>query len=479
MSVILLPSSSRTQNRFPTVEISRLGSTNPKSKNLERATVMITCRTLEIFAPLLAMMSAIAPLPPFSSRAFAQSKGGVSPNDITVVQYVYKGQKYEIRLMRGEVLMVNKDNLPVVMYMRGNARPVGQDASAVAAAEEAVKAYKAGTPSEAGGTPNAAGGGGAASSSGLTVDGVISLLNAGLSDDLIIAKIQKSGQSFDLSTDDMVRLKKAKASDAVIKAMMDAAPAAPGPTPAPAVTSGPAAAAAPAPTPSPGSPGPNAVAENPNMGKLPKESFLGTIGHHTSNVIHGRTVIDQLSMRDILPQWDPNKKLSEQYPHIAITVLYAPQGWTDDYREVLHKKSPLVQNCFKLKAVVWLDATRSKPTDEFQWCIDHDMYMSELQPTYLYSFNPSRADYGQTTGINRTDGPQPPDKLLPNDRATLDMEAKTNPQGAAKDLNLDQLSLFAIMFANVRKDLGQTLGSDGDFRVWVTSIKKAAGPSLF
>jgi hypothetical protein len=45
------------------------------------------------------------------------------------------------------------------------------------------------------------------------------------------------------------------------------------------------------------------------------------------------------------------------------------------------------------------------------------------------------------------------------------MEAKTNPQGASKDLNLDRNSLFAIMFANVRKDLGETLGSDGDYRV--------------
>ena len=206
---------------------------------------------------------------------------------------------------------------------------------------------------------------------------------------------------------------------------------------------------------------------------------MGSIGHQTTNALRGKSVIDKLSMRNILPQWDPNRKLSEQYPHIAITVLYAPQGWTDDYREVLRKQSPLIQSCFKLKAVVWLDANRSKPTDEFQWCIEHDMYMSELQPTYLFSMNPSRADYGQTTGINRTDGPQPPETLLPNDRATLDMQAKTNPHGASKDLNLDELSRFAIMFANIRKDLGQTLGSDGDFRVWITSIKKAAGPPLF
>jgi hypothetical protein len=132
-----------------------------------------------------------------------------------------------------------------------------------------------------------------------------------------------------------------------------------------------------------------------------------------------------------------------------------------------------------MTAVVWLDATRSKTTDEFEWCIDKDMFMSELQPTYLYSLAATRADYGQTTGVNRTDGPRPPDKLLPNSRETLDMEAKTNPQGASKDLNLDENSLFAVMFANVRKDLGETLGSDGDFRVWITTIKKAAGPSLF
>jgi hypothetical protein len=69
--------------------------------------------------------------------------------------------------------------------------------------------------------------------------------------------------------------------------------------------------------------------------------------------------------------------------------------------------------------------------------------------------------------------------VLPNDRETLDMGAKTDPQGASKDLNLDSSSRFAIMFANVRKELGETLSSDGDYRVWIPSIKKAAGPSLF
>jgi hypothetical protein len=314
--------------------------------------------------------------------------------------------------------------------------------------------------------------GGAAA--GVTVDGVVSMLEAGISSDVIVAKIQQSGQTFNLSTDDMVRLKKAGASDAVMKAMMNL-------TPGPAIAS-----AAPVPAPSsavapPANVAPNPVAENPDMGKLKKAGFLATIGQGVSDAAHGRSVIDQLSMRNILPQWDPNQKLNAQYPHIAITVLSAPMGWMDDYRMVVRKNNnnKLVQSCFKLKALVWLDATRSKETDEFQWCVEHDLFMSELQPTYLYSLAATAADRGQTTGINRTDGPQPPDKLLPNDRATLDMEAKTNPQGASKDLNLDANSLFAIMFANVRKDLGETLSSDGDYRVWITSIKKAAGPSLF
>jgi hypothetical protein len=404
--------------------------------------------------------------------AHAQAGQRGTPGGVTIVPYAYKGQSFEIRLLQGQLFMVTQNGLPVVMYVRGTVRPISTDPAVVSLAEDAVKAYQTGVPSgAAGGAGTAGAASGQAAPAGLTVDGVISLIGAGISDDLIIAKIQKSGQTFDLSTDDMVRLKKAGASDAVMKSLMNATPAPA--TPFTASAGRPNAAAAPS-----ADVAPNPVAENPNMGKLKKEGFMASIGHGISNAANGKSVIDRLSMRNILPQWDPHQKLSQQYPHIAITVLYAPMGWTDDYREVVRKNNKLAPPCFKLKAVVWLDATRSKTTDDFEWCIQNDMFMSELQTTYLYSLAATQADYGQTTGVNRTDGPQPPDKLLPNDRATLDMEAKTNPQGASKDLNLDQLSLFAIMFANVRKDLGETLGSDGDFRVWVTTIKKASGPSL-
>lgn len=60
---------------------------------------------------------------------------------------------------------------------------------------------------------------------GLTVDGIVGMLKAGISEDIISEKIQQSGQSFNLSTDDMIRLKNAKASNALIKTMMEAGPA--------------------------------------------------------------------------------------------------------------------------------------------------------------------------------------------------------------------------------------------------------------
>jgi len=196
---------------------------------------------------LSCVLAGLLSLPSFSFCPLAHSQAAQPgmPPGVTTVPYVYKGQYFEIRLMRGQLFMVIENGFPVVMYMRGAARPLSNDNANVALAEEAVKAYQAGTPSgDAAGASAAPAAGsapsGAAGPATLTVDGVISLVGAGLSDDLIIAKIQKNGQAFDLSTDDMVRLKKAGASDAVMKAMMNAAPA-----PAPAAAAPAAAPASP------------------------------------------------------------------------------------------------------------------------------------------------------------------------------------------------------------------------------------------
>ena len=100
------------------------------------------------------------------------------------------------------------------------------------------------------------------------VDDVIGMAKAGFSESLIIKKLQKENKPIDLSPADMVKLKNAGVSEAVMSVMMDpsapppaaaAAPAAPAaapepPPPAPAPPPADAAASYPAPAPAPAAP---------------------------------------------------------------------------------------------------------------------------------------------------------------------------------------------------------------------------------
>jgi hypothetical protein len=116
---------------------------------------------------------------------------------------------------------------------------------------------------------------------GLTVDGVLTMVQAGLSEDVIIARLRKEGKAFDLSPDDLVRLKKANTSDNVLKVMMDpkapmAAPAVAA-APAPVVVQTPVAALAAIPVINPSgatpSPGTNAAGD-PNDPMTPHDSGI-------------------------------------------------------------------------------------------------------------------------------------------------------------------------------------------------------------
>lgn len=55
----------------------------------------------------------------------------------------------------------------------------------------------------------------------LTVEEVVKLAQGGFADDLIITKIRKNGKAFDLSTDELIELKKAGVSDQVVKYLLD------------------------------------------------------------------------------------------------------------------------------------------------------------------------------------------------------------------------------------------------------------------
>jgi hypothetical protein len=82
----------------------------------------------------------------------------------------------------------------------------------------------------------------AAPAKGLTVEDVIKLSQAGLSDNVIIGKIKKNGQAFDLSPDQLLQLKTARVNDKVIEVMMDPSKADAALTPAPATVTSAASA---------------------------------------------------------------------------------------------------------------------------------------------------------------------------------------------------------------------------------------------
>ena len=60
----------------------------------------------------------------------------------------------------------------------------------------------------------------------MTVNDVIKLSKAGLSDDTIIQQLRKKGQHFDLTTDQLIQLKQAHVSERVIQEMINPAKAA-------------------------------------------------------------------------------------------------------------------------------------------------------------------------------------------------------------------------------------------------------------
>ena len=74
----------------------------------------------------------------------------------------------------------------------------------------------------------------ATASKTLTVDQVISMVKAGLSDDVIITKLRKENHAFDLDSDDLIKLKTAHVSDGVVKVMLDPTASAAPPQAAPA-----------------------------------------------------------------------------------------------------------------------------------------------------------------------------------------------------------------------------------------------------
>jgi hypothetical protein len=106
----------------------------------------------------------------------------------------------------------------------------------------------------------------------LSIEEVVKLCQAGFSEELVITKIKKNGKPFDLNTDELLELKKAGVSDAVINYLLDPSlpysPPPPPPAPAPKPVEKPAEKPAAPPPPAKQYP------KDPNAAKVPPEPGL-------------------------------------------------------------------------------------------------------------------------------------------------------------------------------------------------------------
>jgi hypothetical protein len=121
----------------------------------------------------------------------------------------------------------------------------------------------------------------------LTIEDILSLSKAGLSDETIITRVKRNGQPFDLNGDEIVELKKKGISEIVIRYLLDPNYTAPAPLPSP-------------PTPAPAPPPPKPPSD-PLASKVPPEPGIYNLT--------GKQEFLALDLKPVVPSKQPGKPL--------------------------------------------------------------------------------------------------------------------------------------------------------------------------
>jgi hypothetical protein len=191
-----------------------------------------------------------------------------------------------------------------------------------------------------------------------------------------------------------------------------------------------------------------------------RDSGFGPLGSGGNSAAIGAA-----GLKDIMPQYDNTKPLSQQFPHVALTALRAPPNWMGPAMQMNPLTGGYANNrgCWTLTAVVWTNETTSRKAGPFDWCGSRDVQITPGLQAGMGLLKP--IDMAYSTGISRTDGPRPPNTLFPEDRHNY-------KNGYAPGNNLSQFtgSGLWLMYANVMYAMGSTPGRWGDYRIWIVSI---------
>lgn len=172
--------------------------------------------------------------------------------------------------------------------------------------------------------------------------------------------------------------------------------------------------------------------------------------------------LEQVGLKDILPQYDNMQPISTQFPHVALTLLKSPRGWAGH--------SIKNHSCWTLNAMVWSNETTSKSVGPFDWCYPDDIKFNVGLGAAPILPNPYDANY--LTGIERTNGPRPPNSIFPGGKAWSEAQKRNSDSGGVLDNHsLILMTPFGAMFANVINEMGANFGAyENDMRVWIVNI---------
>jgi len=213
----------------------------------------------------------------------------------------------------------------------------------------------------------------AAPAKGLTVEDVIKLAKAGLSEDIILQQIRKNGRAFDLSTDQLIALKTANLSDRVLQTMLD-----PSKADSPAQPPSPPAAAPPPAVSKTAAPAPAAVKHVAAEPELPTEVGVyarkqGQWAEVPPEIVYWKTggVLKTIATAGVR-HGDVNGHVPGASSHTAFTtplqlLIVAPEGAALAEYQLIHLRSNKDNREFRTVTGGFLHAQSGSQRDQVEF----------------------------------------------------------------------------------------------------------------
>ncbi len=112
----------------------------------------------------------------------------------------------------------------------------------------------------------------------------------------------------------------------------------------------------------------------------------------------------------------------------------------------------------------------------FDWCSPRDLEVEPMIGGMTHAILNSSLGLADrhahyTTGMERTEGPRPPNTPMPEDRQTRDLMMTNRSDHATGPLSGSVGSKLGLMFFNLQHGLG-VAGDKPDYRVWIVKISE-------